>query len=115
MQLFLSGRDINQLNALVGSTPVPATGEGYVNFGWFGFILFGLASFSCVVLFQEILLRLRLAATSFALSGWYGYLAFTLFTTSLFATFISLVHTAIAAALVAMWFAMHRLQVPKAA
>lgn len=102
MQLFLGGIDIYPKSVIAGSTPVPATGEGYVNFGWPGFVLFGAASFFCMILIQELLLRLRIGATGWALSAWYGYLGFTLFTTSLFATFVSLTHTLVAASLIAL-------------
>jgi hypothetical protein len=109
MQLFLGGLDIDPKSAIAGSTPVPATGEGYVNFGWPGFVLFGALSFFCMILLQELLLRLRIGATGWALSAWYGYLGFTLFTTSLFATFVSLTHTLIAAGLIALWYLVGRI------
>jgi hypothetical protein len=78
-------------------------GDRYLNFGWPGFVLFGAVSFLCMVLIQEVLLRLRAGASAWALSAWYGYLGFTLFTTSLFATFISLIHTVVAVGVVALW------------
>ena len=82
-----------KFSGLPGSLPVPALGEGYVNFGWPGFIIFGLVSFGCVVLVQEIFLRFRFGTTSYSLMVWYGYLAMTMATTGLFATFVSLIHT----------------------
>lgn len=103
MQLFLGGLETSSTSAVAGATPVPATGEGYVNFGWPGFVLFGAVSFLCMVLIQEVLLRLRAGASAWALSAWYGYLGFTLFTTSLFATFISLIHTVVAVGVIALW------------
>lgn len=103
MQLFLGGLEVSSQSAVAGATPVPATGEGYVNFGWPGFVLFGGISFLCMVLIQEVLLRIRAGATAWALSAWYGYLGFTLFTTSLFATFISLIHTVVAVGVIALW------------
>lgn len=103
MQLFLGGLEVSSKAAVAGATPVPATGEGYVNFGWPGFVLFGAVSFLCMVLIQEVLLRLRAGASAWALSAWYGYLGFTLFTTSLFATFISLIHTVVAVGVIALW------------
>jgi hypothetical protein len=109
MHAFIWGMEAHYGSGIPGTSPVPANGEGYVNFGWTGFILFSIASFVCVVIFQEILLRLRLGVTSVALSAWYGYLGFTLFTTSLFATFASLTHTAIAIGVVTLWYTVQRL------
>lgn len=110
MHSFLAaGTEYRVQVALHGASPVPATGEGYVNFGWPGFALFSVVSFACVVLFQEILLRLRLCVgpTAIALSAWYGYLGFTLFTTTVFATFISLTHTIVAVGVLLIWYAAH--------
>jgi uncharacterized membrane protein HdeD (DUF308 family) len=45
-----------------------------------------------------------------ALSAWYGYLGFTMFTTTIFATFISLIHTVVAVGVVACWCAIRRWQ-----
>ncbi len=107
MHAFLaSGTEYNPRSVLAGASPVPATGEGYVNFGWPGFFAFSVVSFGCVIAFQEVLLRLQkvAGALGFALSAWYGYLGFTLFTTSIFATFISLIHTVVAVGLVAAWW-----------
>ena len=47
--------------------------------------------------------------TPLALSAWYGYLAFTLMTTTVFATFISLIHTVLAVGVLAAWCAFDRL------
>lgn len=106
MHAFLAaGTEFNPHSGLAGASPVPATGEGYVNFGWPGFFAFSVVSFCCVIAFQEVLLRLQKVAGTlgFALSAWYGYLGFTLFTTSVFATFISLIHTVIAVGLLVAW------------
>jgi hypothetical protein len=111
MHAYIAGLSFDShsfTSSLSGSTSVPATGEGYVNFGWPGFILFSIALFLCVIIFQELLLRLRMAATGLALSAWYGYLGFILFTTSLFATFVSLIHTIIAMAVISFWFLVRK-------
>ena len=111
MHAYIAGLSFDShsfISSLSGSTSVPATGEGYVNFGWPGFILFSITSFLCVIIFQELLLRLRMAATGLALSAWYGYLGFMLFTTSLFATFVSLIHTIIAMAVISFWFLVRK-------
>lgn len=103
-----SGTEYDAKTALAGASPVPATAEGYVNFGWPGFIGFSVVAFGSVVAFQEILLRLQrlLGALGFALASWYSYLGFTLFTTSIFATFISLIHSAVALTVLITWFAL---------
>ena len=112
MHGFLAaGSEYRSQVALPGASPVPATAEGYVNFGWPGFVLFSLVAFASVVAVQEILLRLRarFGAAAWALSAWYGYLAFTLMTTTVFATFISLIHTVLVLGVLASWFAIDRL------
>jgi hypothetical protein len=113
MHAFLSsGTEAHLRTALHGASPVPATGEGYINFGWPGFVVFAVVSFLCVLLFQEVLLRLysRMPLLTIALSAWYGYLGFTMFTTTIFATFISLIHTVVAIGVVACWCAIRRWQ-----
>jgi hypothetical protein len=112
MHGFLAaGSEYRSQVALPGASPVPATAEGYVNFGWPGFVLFSVVAFASVVVVQEILLRLRarFGAAAWALSAWYGYLAFTLMTTTVFATFISLIHTVLAAGVLTAWYAIDRL------
>lgn len=112
MHGFLAaGSEYRSQAALQGASPVPATAEGYINFGWPGFVLFSVVAFASVVAVQEILLRLhdRFGAATWALSAWYGYLAFTLMTTTVFATFISLIHTVLAAGVLAAWYAIDRL------
>jgi hypothetical protein len=113
MHGFLAaGSEYRSQVALPGASPVPATAEGYVNFGWSGFVLFSVVAFASVVAVQEILLRLRarFGAAAWALSAWYGYLAFTLMTTTVFATFISLIHTVLAVGVLVAWYAIDRLQ-----
>lgn len=109
MQAFLSaGTEHASSSSLLGASPVPAPGEGYVNFGWPGFITFCIVSFACAIGVQEILLRLRAGATGLALSAWYGYLGFTLFTTTVFATLISLIHTVVAVGILVVWYLANR-------
>lgn len=61
---------------LPGSSPIPATTDGYINSGWPGFMLFSVVSFTSIVLVQEIVMRLRarFKAVAWALSAWYFYL-----------------------------------------
>jgi hypothetical protein len=108
MHTFLAAGTELKGQPIPGGTPVPANGEGYINFGWPGFIVFCIVAFSCVVLVQELLLRLRLGATSTALMAWHGYLGFTLSTASLFGTFISLIHTLLAVGIVLLWLAVSK-------
>jgi hypothetical protein len=112
MHAFLAaGSEYRGQAALPGASPVPATAEGYVNFGWPGFVLFSVVAFSSVVAVQEILIRLRsrFGSAAWALSAWYGYLGFTLMTTTVFATFISLIHTVLAAGVLVAWYVIDRL------
>lgn len=107
MHAFLAaGTEYRSQATLAGASPVPATAEGYINFGWPGFILFSIAAFGSIVATQEIVLRLRsrFGAAAWALSAWYGYLGFTLMTTTLFATFISLIHTLLALGVLGVWY-----------
>ena len=90
----------SHLDQFAGAVLVPAAGEGYVNFGWPGFVLFALLSCLVVVACEEILLRMRCGVLSIALVAWYAYLAMNLSMTGLFATIVSLIHTAVAAALI---------------
>lgn len=77
-----------------GVIPVPALGEGYVNFGWAGFVVFAFLSFGAVVVLQEFFLRFRLGLISHTWQIWYAHLAMMLATTGVFATLISLTYTA---------------------
>lgn len=97
--------------ALPSASPFPATAEGYIDFGWPRFVLFSVVAFASVVAVQEILLllRARFGAAAWALLAWYGYLAFTLMSTTVFATFISLIHTVLAGGVLAARYAIDRL------
>lgn len=81
---------------IAGTTPVPANGEGYLNFGVAGFLAFSVITALTLIVFQEALNRLRLGVVGPLLAAWYGYLAMMLSTTTLFATFLSITHTLIA-------------------
>ena len=72
---------------------------------------FSVVAFASVVAVEEILLRLRarFGALALALSAWYGYLAFTLMTTTVFATFISLIHTVLAVGMIVVWYVIDQL------
>jgi oligosaccharide repeat unit polymerase len=85
-----------QFLGLVGSSSLPAVAEGYINFGWLGFIGTALIWFFILIIFQEILDRLRPQPVAEILTAWYAYLAFFTSLTSLFATLVSFIHTAVA-------------------
>jgi hypothetical protein len=95
-----------ELEWFSGSLPVSALAEGYINFGWAGFLLFGVMSFASVILVQEILWRLPLGLLPQALMAWYGYLAVTLSMYGAFATFISLIHTGVLLVLTGAYWAI---------
>jgi hypothetical protein len=94
-----------------GSLPVSAFAEGYLNFGWIGFVAFGVLCMVSLILVQEVLHRSRsLGLFGYALMSWYAYLALTLSMTTVFATFISIIHTAVALFLAAIYWAMKRFE-----
>lgn len=109
MHAFLAAGTELQGQPIPGGIPVPAVGEGFINFGWPGFFVFSFVAFGCVVLVQDLLLRLKMGATSTALTAWHAYLGLTLSTTSLFGTFISLIHGLVAVGIILIWLLAHRL------
>jgi hypothetical protein len=94
-----------------GSLPVSAFAEGYLNFGWTGFVAFGVLCMVSLILVQEILHRSSfLGLFGYALMAWYAYLALTLSMTTVFATFISIIHTAVAVLLAIVYWVMKRFE-----
>ncbi len=94
-----------------GSLPVSAFAEGYLNFGWIGFVAFGVLCMVSLIVVQEVLHRARsLGLFGYALMSWYAYLALTLSMTTVFATFISIIHTAAALFLAAIYWAMNPIE-----
>ncbi len=91
-----------------GSFPVPAAAEGYINFGWAGFVAFALAAFLIAALLDELFRRVRTGVLGIAIACWYGYLGMTLAQTGLFATFISLIHTGVALVLILLYWGTQR-------
>lgn len=108
MHSFLAAGTELKGQPIPGGIPVPAIGEGFLNFGWPGFFVFSFVAFGCVVLVQEFLLRLRMGATSSAFLAWHAYLGLTLSTTSLFGTFISLIHGVVALVVILLWCVANR-------
>lgn len=89
---------------LQGNIPVSAIGEGYINFGWMGVVLFAGISFISVVFIQEILLRLRLGIISYTLMVWYAYLSLNISMYSIFYTFFSFIHTYVFVGVLALYY-----------
>jgi oligosaccharide repeat unit polymerase len=73
----------------VGNTPISAVAEGYINFGWYGFILFSFVTFITVILFQEFFRHTPRNLFTLSLMVVCCVLAIQISQTSLFATFIS--------------------------
>jgi hypothetical protein len=103
---YESASDIPRQEWFTGSLPVSALAEGYLNFRWVGFLLFGIMTFVAVILVQEVLWHLRIGLLSWTLMAWYGYLAVTLSMYSVFATFISLIHTGVLLVLAGAYWAI---------
>ena len=93
MHTSLAGGLENRRAGIAGTAPVPANGEGYLNFGVLGFLVFSMITAATLILFQELLNRFRIGVVGPLLATWYGYLAMMLSTTTLFATFLSITHT----------------------
>lgn len=72
-----------------GAATVPAVGEGYINFGWPGFILFAGLFFIILIILQELLSHLKYGVFSYAVAAWFAYLAIYTNFIGLFATFLS--------------------------
>ena len=60
-----------------------------------GFLLFAVLTFASVIVMQEILWHLPFGLLPYGLMAWYGYLAVTLSMYGVFATYISIIHTAV--------------------
>jgi oligosaccharide repeat unit polymerase len=80
-------------NSRRGNAPISALAEGYVNFGWFGFILFALATFIAVIAIQEILRSMPRNLFTLSLTVIYSVLATRVSQTGLFITLLSLTYT----------------------
>jgi hypothetical protein len=76
-----------------GNAPISTLAEGYINFGWSGFILFAFATFVVVILIQEILRSMPRNLFTLSLIVIYSILATRVAQTGLFATVLSLTYT----------------------
>jgi oligosaccharide repeat unit polymerase len=85
----LDARMHNFLYGFEGNAPVPAVGEGYINFGWPGFIFFAGLFFVIIVVLQELLIRFKYGVFSYTIIAWFAYLAIYTNFIGLFATFLS--------------------------
>ncbi|HEY9634144.1 MAG TPA: hypothetical protein V6D14_12090 [Coleofasciculaceae cyanobacterium] len=86
MHIFLFG-------SIRGNAPISTLAEGYINFGWSGFILFAFATFVVVILIQEILRSMPRNLFTLSLIVIYSILATRVAQTGLFATVLSLTYT----------------------
>jgi len=71
-----------------GGTPVPCFAEGYINFGWYGFILYALWTFMWLVAIQELFLLVDWGAWTYSMMMLYAFHAFRLGQESLFSYII---------------------------
>lgn len=82
-----------------GGAPISAVSEGYLNFGWMGFVLFCFATFAIVVAAEWGFRRLPRNLFTFVLLVLYVLFATKLSQVSLFATFVSLTYVPVFTAL----------------
>lgn len=75
-----------------GTVPLPAPAEGYVNFGWPGFIVLAIGTYFSVILVEQFLLRMPRNLMTISLLIFYSVLATKTAQMSLFATFVSLTY-----------------------
>jgi hypothetical protein len=75
-----------------GGAPVSALAEGYLNFGWIGFIVFCFAAFGAVIAAEWVFRRLPRNLLTFSLLVLYALFATKISQLSLFATFVSLIY-----------------------
>jgi hypothetical protein len=73
-----------------GAAPVPAVGEGYVNFGWPGFIAFTVIYFVTLIGLQEVLQRIKSGLFSYTIMAWFAYLSMYTTLIGLFSTLFSI-------------------------
>lgn len=99
MHLFIYG--------IPGAAPVPAVGEGYVNFGWPGFICFTILFFIMLVIIQDLFRYLRGGLFSYAIMAWFSYLAIYTNFIGFFATFLSPLNYAAFLLLIFFWLIDH--------
>lgn len=85
-----------------GSTPVSSAAEGYINFGWPGFLLFSFLASVSVIFVQKLLINI--GTFGVVIQALYAYFAFMLSATGFFQTIGSLTTTA---AVVLMYVLYH--------
>jgi len=79
-------------NSNRGNAPISALAEGYINFGWFGFILFAFITFLTVIGIQQILSSMPRNLFTLSLTVIYGIMATRVAQTGLFITLLSLTY-----------------------
>lgn len=75
-----------------GSVTLSGPAEGYLNFGWIGFLVMGVATFVSMIIVEEVLKNLRRTVLSISLLAFYSTLATKAAQISLFAVFVSLTY-----------------------
>lgn len=92
MHLFLFGPG--------GGAPTSALTEGFLNFGWAGFIGMAICTFIIIILVQDFVKYLPKDFLSFSLVVMYSFFAFAISYVSLSATFVSLTYVSLFALLI---------------
>lgn len=83
-----------------GSVTLSGPAEGYLNFGWIGFLMMGVATFVSMIIVEEVLKNLRRTILSITLLAFYATLATKAAQISLFAVFVSLTYVALVGLLI---------------
>ncbi|GAB4140940.1 MAG: hypothetical protein Tsb009_10490 [Planctomycetaceae bacterium] len=97
-----------------GSVTISGPMEGYLNFGWVGFIVFLLATFGSMIVIEEFVRSLRWTPLTLSILAFYGALATKVSQISLFAIFISLTYATLVLLLIlvrkilVVWFEFGR-------
>jgi hypothetical protein len=97
-----------------GSVTLSGPAEGYLNFGWTGFVVMAVATFGSMILIEEVLGNMRRTPLTITLIAFYSALATKAAQVSLFAIFVSLTYVCLVAILmmvrkfIVIWFDMGR-------
>lgn len=82
-----------------GAVPISGPMEGYINFGWSGFLVFCVATFASMIFIEQVLRSAPRNVFTVSILAFYCVLATKASQVSLFATFVSLTYVVVIGAL----------------